>query len=387
MGKIKYLDGIRGVAALIVVFSHIAQIFYISLITGIENTKHMPDGIENMIRSTPLNLIYNGNFSVFIFFVLSGYVLSMKFISTKNASHLLNSGLQRYPRLAIPVLFSILLVYSIYSTIDFHYTSIQSITMSDLVYEMVNNFSLQTAFTHGLFEVFWTGESQYNPVLWTIRSELFGSLLLFILLYVLHFFKNIWIRALGYFLAIYFGLTHNELPYVSFFIGSLICDFHLNYKVQLEKYLKYASYLLITVGLYFGSYPYGGVENTIYRFLYFQSDIKLFWFYHMVGAALVLVGVLYCKPVQQFFSYTCFVFLGKISFALYLIHFPILLSLTSWLFMSFIGHVSYNGSVFYATLITLPILLIASYLFYLLFDKSTIRFLKGLHIPFNIKSR
>ncbi|WP_443147193.1 acyltransferase family protein [Paenibacillus sp. KACC 21273] len=83
MQKLKYLDGLRGLAALIVVISHFVVAFYPSLYNGSIDSVHTQKSLELWISKSPFNLFYNGNFAVCVFFVLSGYVLSYKFFITK----------------------------------------------------------------------------------------------------------------------------------------------------------------------------------------------------------------------------------------------------------------------------------------------------------------
>lgn len=379
MQKVLFLDGIRGLAALIVVFSHIIQMFYVSLLNGDSMKSRFPLEWENIIRTSPINLFYNGNFSVFIFFVLSGYVLSLKFFKTKNNSVLLEHSAKRYPRLAIPTFFSILLVYILFHFQLFYWGDIQGVTKSTLRFSTEMPLSLGNVFYHSFIETFLTGESKWNSVLWTIQSELIGSLLLFLFLYVCSFISSFFIRFISFIAAILIGILCNQLLFVPFFIGALFCDIHLNTTPSWSKRLQKTSSVWILLGIFFGSYPYGIAKGTMYDFLLFDTNMHLNWFYHIIGAAFLILGSLYSKPVQYVFSKQIFSSLGKISFSLYLIHFPILLSLTSYLFSYFITFTTYNRSVFFSVLITIPILMVVSYIFYQMFDLKTTKLLNHLY--------
>ena len=76
--KVKYLEGIRGFAAFIVVIFHFIGNFHPASIYGTSNT-HVKGNVEHLFAMTPLNVLYSGSLAVCIFFVLSGFVLSMKF--------------------------------------------------------------------------------------------------------------------------------------------------------------------------------------------------------------------------------------------------------------------------------------------------------------------
>jgi len=101
--KINYLDGLRGVAAINVMIMH----FFIILVPAMIYSDRMPShlgNIEQIFSSTPLGLIGAGNFSVCIFFVLSGYVLTQKYFKNKNKKIIIRGAMRRYIRLFVPVL-------------------------------------------------------------------------------------------------------------------------------------------------------------------------------------------------------------------------------------------------------------------------------------------
>lgn len=84
--KIKYIEGIRGLAAIIVVLHHYTLAFYPALNFGDSNQTNFGNGsLELLFANTPLNLIYNGGFAVSVFFILSGFVLSNAYHQSQNA--------------------------------------------------------------------------------------------------------------------------------------------------------------------------------------------------------------------------------------------------------------------------------------------------------------
>mgnify|MGYP006276608717 CR=1 FL=1 len=75
MTRSHYLDIIRGLACLQVLLLHIAEAFFPALATE----KITDFTIGGLVHGSPLYLIYDGYTGVFIFFLLSGYVLTPSF--------------------------------------------------------------------------------------------------------------------------------------------------------------------------------------------------------------------------------------------------------------------------------------------------------------------
>jgi len=96
--RLAHLDGLRGLAAFFVAFAH----FFCLLDYGFYNglSKDSLIGIEPWFARSPLNIPFQGNIMVQIFFVLSGYVLIKAFMEN---SSFLGAFSRRYFRLAIPI--------------------------------------------------------------------------------------------------------------------------------------------------------------------------------------------------------------------------------------------------------------------------------------------
>ena len=67
--------------------------------------------------------------------------------------------------------------------------------------------------------------------------------------------------------------------------------------------------------------------------------------YHLIGALMLVCGVVLLEPLQKFFGLTAFVKLGKISYSLYLVHFPVIATAGCGLFKVLYGKLSYNPAV------------------------------------------
>jgi peptidoglycan/LPS O-acetylase OafA/YrhL len=74
----------------------------------------------------------------------------------------------------------------------------------------------------------------------------------------------------------------------------------------------------------------------------FHGDNERYW--HSIGAVMIMGGLLHSDGLQKIFGSKPARFLGDISFTLYLIHIPILCSLTSWLILWLQGYGRVGGA-------------------------------------------
>ena len=150
------LEGLRGLAAISVVLFHFFVLLYPALYYGPGFIQHMR--FENNIYGSPLNAFISGAFAVSIFFVLSGFVLTVGFFQTKKSSIIERLATKRYFRLMLPALASVIIAW-IYISLGFpHNSDAFAITHSpalDLMWE--NNTNFFRALYEGTIGVFIQG--------------------------------------------------------------------------------------------------------------------------------------------------------------------------------------------------------------------------------------
>ena len=379
--KITYLDGLRGLAACVVVVSHFFQVFAPSVFEGKTEIEHF--AFEPFAARTPINLLFNGNFSVCLFFVLSGYVLSYRYFRTKESLPVYASALRRYFRLAVPAVLSVVFAYLVIVFGIGYYDDIQSTTLSSMPDPFIASGSFLVMIQEAFYHTFFTYGMTYNPVLWTMTYELFGSFLIFGFLLLVGRLK---LRFLVYLLLCWVFI---DSYYLGFVLGMLLSDLTYSGRNWLALIQRpWVNLLLLIAGLYFGSFPYLGVEGTIYAVLVWKpgSGFAYFEFYHVIGAFLLLIALLNSPRMKAIFSLKPFAYLGKISFSLYLVHFTILCSFGSFLFLQLKPLFPYAVSVVLTVLLTTPVIFACAHLFYRWVDATTLdvlaRWSKRLLQPF-----
>ena len=116
--KINAAESIRGLACLAVVFSHLAMSFF-PFLHHFDPTETTDLNWVYQVHHLPLGFLYSGDAAVFVFFVLSGYVLSYAILKKPEQfqSRLKNMMVKRYPRLMIPALTSCVIIWATLSIV------------------------------------------------------------------------------------------------------------------------------------------------------------------------------------------------------------------------------------------------------------------------------
>lgn len=348
MHHVKSLDGLRGLAAFVVVLFHMDAFF---------GTAFSPNGqyTHATLAWQIYRRVFDGNFSVAIFFVLSGYVLILKYAKLGLSIDLHAGFLKRYFRLTPVVLASTVLAVLLQSTIGFH--NAEAARMIGGHEWLAGNYPAPLtwlgSFKCGIIGAY-QGYVQYNGPLWTIRLELLGSFILFG--FVGLFFKDrlfvIYSLAASLFMMLLFG---NNGAYLSLFLmGAVLCKHH-NFRLS-TAWLIPAAFL---------ASQNQWTPDVIYARAHIHINVDFDILCHAVAAILLVGIVLNSKCIQNILSNAVIMFLGRISFSLYAVHLPIMMSLGALSMVYWDGR---TGAVA-AIVITIFVSIVVAYIFTETFDK------------------
>ncbi|MEK7594251.1 MAG: acyltransferase [Patescibacteria group bacterium] len=372
--KFSYLDGLRGTAALIVVFHHITLWFYPAMAIGLQANAHSPSEVG--LYKLPINILWNGNFAVCIFFVLSGFVLSYKFLATGDANVLTSGAFRRYPRLVIPVIGSILIGYLCvkFNLLWNDERVLLTRTSIEIQQLWTQTGGLLAALGQGFFGIF-THQvqlpQQFNAVLWTMYFEFVGSFIVFGLLAL---FRSIKLRKFAYlFLAILLINTY----FIAFIFGMILAELHTAKKDRLFTSKPRWGALALFIGFLLGTVPYPTVDVTSYLGLTSNLllTVQTTQFMHIFGAALIIYGLVSTPAVQKLFSFRPALFLGRVSFSLYLLHTFVIAVFSKRFFVYLVESqgVSYKASFILTGLITVIASLAVAYVYTIYVDEKAIK--------------
>ncbi len=242
-----------------------------------------------------------------------------------------------------------------------------------------NNYANYWTFTPNIVDAvkqavwgsFFTGDDTYNPVLWTMTVEFYGSMLVFAMALLFGSQRSRW----TFYLAA--AVLFFNYYYLAFIIGMVLADTFNNKTPAFKINNKIILSIILIFGLFLGSYPIGTVaNNSLYGFLnngVFQIPKMT---YHIIGAGMIMYVLLNSRWLQNVFSSPVPVFLGKISYSLYLVHFLVISSFTCALFLALYPVLSYGAAVLISCASSLLLIIPVSYLFYKYIDTAGVELSK-----------
>ena len=297
------LDGLRGWAALSVVVYHcLWQTF----------GTRFPE-THNFITS----LLGNGIMAVAVFLTISGYVLTRKRWRNPDNPPLPVAFVRRYLRLTIPILAATLLVFVLMAlnltpTRAAHQvTEVRQWYGSFLRFEPSLTDALSFAFA---WAYTWPVEHNYNPFLWTMVAELWGSFALFALSQSNRFTREPYSPLL---LLLVFALW--VFPLAACFIAGAL--FAL---MERDRFLPAVPGPLLSFVASSGLVALILI-GTLTQML--DRDVRTL---AVVGAGIFLAAR-YSLPAARVLTSDVSQFLGRISYPLYLVQFAVIVSLSAHL--------------------------------------------------------
>ena len=333
------IDTLRGIAALLVIWQHSAEKFI-----------NLPDVANNgrFIADITQDLDF-GRIGIVCFFLISGFVIPSSF--KPSASHpIKNFIVKRFFRLFPAYWLSILLIlmYFFYIKVDIQTTAI-----------LANFTMLQSFFSQPhLIGLYWTLQIELVFYLFCVVLYYFNQLnndkLLFIIIsFFFTLFMVIQLLIVLTDMPINISKEFQILPYIIsiMFLGSLcrkIYDGKLNSRLYL--YTKLATLMCFGLPLFL-------LITSLLGFELVEASFR-FGAGHSLAILLFFIGIKYFNKPPKFMLW-----LGTISYSLYLFH-PIILE---WL-LHFIIHSNFSNLqglhvIIYMTIITIASIIFASVLY------------------------
>jgi peptidoglycan/LPS O-acetylase OafA/YrhL len=293
-----YLDGLRGWAALFVVFYHTTQCW-----SGDATVKPL-----SYIPHVPQILLFfmDGRFAVYIFFALSGYVLSVGFFNSNSRSVVLELALRRYLRMTIPIFGLGLLVYLYAETMQSALLEYSKQNGVALTFSFPYHATFSQIVWYGIAEVYMLPSSgpSFSPALWTMPYELRGSFILFGILLIAG--RLGFLRVAGYAAFIGYSWLHNMSEFVAISSGMAIA--HLSTQEWHERFRQSPAGQLSAGLVLLCALTVAALREAEISAVLPYCAVAVLWACFTSN----LLRLILTAPIS--------IFLGRLSFPLYLMH-------------------------------------------------------------------
>lgn len=327
--RLRALDGLRGVAALIVLFSHLSLTLAPLSDVWLSPVALHPAmwSVSWWLTSTPLQLMVAGPEAVLVFFVLSGLVVALPVLRRPDFNWVAYYA-RRILRLWLPVAASILFALLLITFVNRTRPDLSSLWVKAwLIHDPTWNVVV-SAFDP-LF-----GDISLNNPLWTIHWEIIFSLLLPAFVAVAVVTRRWWwITLLATLPMVAIGIYFSLAPWMFlpvFLVGTVIA-------VRLDALRAWADrrrsspwFAIGCAAVTIVSLLLLGLHWTVWGVLGGPArDQTVTKSLEYVGAAGLVVVAIIWTPAIRLLTTRFVRWLGRISFSLYLVHVPIILAIAS----------------------------------------------------------
>lgn len=326
--RLDYLDSLRGIAAMSVVIFHCLISFNIFHKANYESI--YSNAFLRFFTESPLKLFWSGKEAVLLFFVLSGFVLSISFFKGRAYNYPIFTA-RRFARIYIPYIV-IMIASVVLTTIFINFKDINGMS-STFNNRWDHEVSLQAIIAYVFMLNYDT--ANVNGVVWTLYHEMRISLVFPLIVFFIAKYRPFVSNfiLLGIILVIYavfhvlsqqggyIGIIAHDFKGTAFYsiffvMGATLSKYRLEVSHYLKKQKSIILLFLFVVSLI-----------LINSSALFKNNSSVADIVAGLGIVLLFSVVLSSKKAQKFLSTKPFLWLGKISYSLYLIHILVLMSL------------------------------------------------------------
>lgn len=317
MERVKWIDGMRGCACIIVFLGHSVACVFPSTFFG--DSYRMHSVIEKVIHMSPLSVFINSSSMVGAFLFFSGYL-----ISKQEKKGGIVRIVKKYLKF-IPMIFIGTLIPYVVMKFDlaFHIKLAPYSYASDYVYQY-NNFETCLLGREGLIVdsliCTFLSSSKYNNTLWFVKVLFWGSI---VAEFMISFLKNSKVKIVScvglYVVCMTLGKVDWRFPYAAFiYAGMLLAMIDISKKLP-----SVCAYFAFAIGIYLISpVEYVGVYKPLSYFDEVGINLRI------IGIALVVFSVDNSLKLKKIFSSKILQVIAHYSFGIYVIQWGVVISMT-----------------------------------------------------------
>ncbi len=350
-----YFDGLRGYAAVQVVFLHYVSALALA-IGGIAPLVPHPAWEDNFIHR-PWFFLCDGYVAVSLFFLISGVVLTGSFEAS--AAPAWRLVLRRLIRLGVPMVVCVLLAalwFAVWPRAHVQAAALfgpntwlaglgpKRVTLATVCKEFLAGGMLlghqgETLLPPPLPRLLGLvpAEQNFNPPLWTLHLEFYGSLLVLLMVRLQAKLPARWFKTMYVTLLILLSMHPLGLFLIGFGVARLVRRPGWE-RYCATRWMRALAWLALIVGICASSHGlpagWGREFERISNIFRFPMRLDAFHAYGQYGGILIFFAVLVLPGLRAWLGGPLGQVLGRYSFSLYLVHFPVLFTVTSALLVA-----------------------------------------------------
>ena len=359
--RVNYINSLKGICCLLVFIGHMSSLFFPYVYFGTNYAMHSQ--IEKYLFETPINILFNAPSALMCFLLLSGFLLPLSTFSNNGKVAVLSKWGEKYVRLAPMAILGCVLGWIVMKMDVVYSLRITDLTFSRNYTEWFNNFVPGNLLLSdgplydALINTFFDG-CRYNAPLGTLKYIWIFSLLLlglnkFCLKWKFRYILYMFLFAVSYLAGKY---KYEYFYFGIMLLGLFICDIYYNpYKKYVLKRNSVLGILCMIVGFILASVPKGYPEHGFYHYFgYIHVTHYVFWAF---GWGLIVIAVENLFLVRRVLENKVFLWVGDISFAVFAVHWPITISLSSWMVLKGVQHTSYMRAALFSMFLTVGLVI------------------------------
>lgn len=311
-----------------------------------------PEFSINIEKYTPLKVVFDGNLMVYMFCVLSGYLICRSRITT--VKDVIVKSIMRYLRFSLPIFVAYVLTYIMGMIWGFGVRDIP---------QMVGDYSLTGYYSqtitlkqifYGPFIGIWIDGSTVIPVLWMIRYLLYASVIIYLYQYLTARFEKYTVQISILFILIIMVIDIDTWLVFATFLGVMIYRIKQSGKIKMNRWINAICIIAIIVLNWFG---HELIFNLISRFIHLPQMLNYNGHMKAVYMALLVWCMINSEIVKKVFSSKILVRAGRESFAIFLLHVPLICSFSMWIYLRMYDTGINSGVLYYMIIIVTFVML------------------------------
>ena len=362
--RVKWIDGIKGVACILILVHHYFLGKFPASYYGTAR-ESMCNGLDVYFSQSVFSFFMTGNFFVHLYVLITGYVVTLQVKKMQDKVYkFIPFTVKRYVKLSFPLLSYCFIVW----ILCFFFK------IGDPA-----KISLIKAFKEGLIKILFLGSTKFGGHFWMLNYIFLGGFAVSL------FATNSWhfndrkmiLMSLAVIFCILIHRNHASIMYATCFSGALLF-FVINEIQNLSlKFKKNVFFVcMFFLSIFLGAYPTGVVPTNYYRYLLLPHSSGLSPFvWHCVASFLFFLSISQLDFMKKLFEFNTVQWLANNSFCFYILHgYGISIAMS----IGKLIRTKFSLSYVSVSILCLPVAIIISFLMAFLFQKFIVA-------PFNSK--